>query len=114
MEVLRELSRLGNNGGSIPRQIENEVQQIVVVARQIAFQFGIHSAQLQMYWPGHGERVLIGPECHDCEDGDSDKGKRLVVDLVVVPSLQKIGDGWADMTTKRAIVPCEIYPYLDA
>jgi hypothetical protein len=105
--VLVEVSRLS---GSSPRAEIEEVQQIALQARDLALQFGLHSARLQLYMPEHGVEVQIGEDVHDCEDGDCDRGAKHYVDLVTLPGLQKIGDGRSDMHSKRTLVPCEIYP----
>ena len=83
---------------------------MVTLAREIALQFGIHSAQLLLCVPQRGEQIQIGEEFHDCEDGDCYKGTVYAVDQLIVPGLQKIGDGRSDMSSKRIITPCEIYP----
>lgn len=105
--VLSEVSQL--SGSSRPSQLE-EVQQITYEARNLALQFGLHSARLQLNMPERGEQVQIGADVHDCEDGDCDMGSRFLVDLVTLPGLQKFGDGKVDMSLKRTLVPCEIYP----
>ena len=90
--------------------MEDEIRQMTNLACEIALQFGVHSAQLRLSAPNRGEQVQIGEEFHDCEDGDSHKGSVYGVDLVIVPGLQKIGDGRSDMSSKWTIVPCEFYP----
>lgn len=105
--VLLGVSKLS---GSSPRSEMEEVQQIVHHARDLALQFGVHTAQLQLHMPEHGAEVQIGDEVHDCEDGDCDRGAKHFVDLVTLPGLQKLGDGRSDMQSKRILVPCEIYP----
>ncbi|KAH0537285.1 hypothetical protein FGG08_005910 [Glutinoglossum americanum] len=108
MGVLSEVSKLSNS--MVGREIEDEIHQMANLSLEIALQFGVHSAQLRLSAPSRGEQIMIGEEFHDCEDGDSSKGSAYVVDLVIVPGLQKVGDGRSDMTSKRTIVPCEIYP----
>src|SRR5271154_7080687 len=108
MGILSEVSKLSNS--SVRSEVEDEIRQMVNLAREIALQFGVHSAQLRLLIPNRGELVQIGEEFHDCEDGDCHRGSIYGVDLVIVPGLQKIGDGRSDMSSKRTIVPCEFYP----
>jgi hypothetical protein len=108
MSLLSEVSKLSNS--SIRSEVEDEIRQMTNLAREIALQFGIHSAQLRLSIPNRGEQVQIGEDFHDCIDGDSHRGSIFGVDLVIVPGLQKIGDGRSDMSSKRTIVPCEFYP----
>jgi len=105
--VLNEVTR---SSGATPGGEVEEVQQIALQARDLALQFGLHPAQLQLYKPKHGDEVQIGEEVHNCEDGDCDRGAKHLVGLVTLPGLQKIGDGRADIQSKRTLVPCEIYP----
>ena len=83
---------------------------MVALGRDIALQFGIQPAQMQLVIPGHGEKIKIGERYHDCEDADSFKGKTQSVDIVTAPGLQKVGDGRSELGSQRAMVPCEIYP----
>lgn len=108
MAIFSEVSKLSNS--SVRSEAEDEIRHMANLAREIALQFGVHSAQLRLSVPNHGEQVQIGEEFHDCEDGDCHKGSIYGVDLVIVPGLQKIGDGRSDMSSKRTIVPCEFYP----
>lgn len=108
MTLLVQISSLSNS--DLPSDIEKDVYKIAMLAAEIGLQFGIHPAQLVLKIPVRGEQVQIGPEVHDCEDGDRNAGSRFPVDLVVVPGLQKVGDGRADLASMRVIVPCEIYP----
>ncbi|KAI9786204.1 MAG: hypothetical protein M1839_007614 [Geoglossum umbratile] len=108
MGVLSEVARLSNS--TVKSEVEDDIRRMANLSLEIALQFGVHSAKLRLSGASRGEQVVIGEEFHDCEDGDYNKGSPFVVDLVVVPSLQKIGDGRLDMTSKRTIVPCEIYP----
>jgi hypothetical protein len=93
-------------------EVEDKIPQIANLAREIALQFGVQTAQLRLSVPTYGEEIQIGEEFHDCEDGDRYRGSVCAVDLVIVPGLQKIGDGQSDMTSNRIIVPCEIYSHL--
>lgn len=96
--------------GSLRADAEDEIRQITYMAREIALQFGIHPAHLQLVVPARGETIEIGKDYHDCCDADFHKGRTYQVDLVTAPGLQKIGDGRSDLTSKWTIVPCEIYP----
>ncbi len=108
LSVLSEVAGLSH--ASVRPDTQEQVRQMVLLGRDIALQFGIQTAQLQLVVPNHGEQIRIGESFHDCEDGDSFKGKAHDVDLVTAPGLQKLGDGRADMHSRRAMVPCEIYP----
>lgn len=108
LSVLNEVAKFSNN--SLQNETEREVGLMVNLARDIALQFGINPAQLRVVVPRYGDRVQIGEEYHDCEDGDCSSDSFFTVDLLVVPGLQKIGDGRSEMISKRVIVPCEIYP----
>lgn len=110
MGVLSEVSRLSNS--LVPSEVEDKIPQIANLAREISLQFGVQTAQLRLSLPTCGEEIPIGEEFHDCEDGDRYRGSVCAADLVIVPGLQKIGDGRSDMTSKRIIVPCEIYSHL--
>ena len=99
-------------GSSVSREIEEQVQKLTAISFEIALQFGIHAARLQLHRPNHGDLICIGEDYTDCEDGNSHKGSSVPVDLVVVPGFQKFGDGRADTTVKRSLAPCEFYPQL--
>jgi hypothetical protein len=90
--------------------MEDDIQKMVQLGREIALQFGIHPAQLRLLVPSRGEQIQIGESYHDCEDGDAYKGSVYGVQLVTAPGLQMIGDGRSDMSSSRTMVPCEIYP----
>jgi hypothetical protein len=105
--VLGEVSKLS---GSSPRSGIEEVHQISLQARDLALQFGLHSARLQLYMPDLETEIQIGEEVYDCEDADCDRGAKHFVALVTLPGLQKVGDGRTDFQSKRTLVPCEIYP----
>ena len=110
MGVLSEVSKLSNK--KVSDEVEDEVREMANLCLEIALQFGIHSAELRLSVPERGEQITIGEEFQDCQDGDRYKGIVHAVDLVIVPGLQKIGDGRSDMTTKYIVVPCGIYPEL--
>jgi hypothetical protein len=96
---------LQTSGHSPPAGMNEKVQQIAREAQHLAMQFGLNAAQLRFHVPSPREEVRIGSEVHDCEDGDSDRGAKLIVDLVTLPGLQIIGNVYT-----RTLVPCEIYP----
>lgn len=106
--VLSEVSRLSNS--LVPSYVEAEIHKMADLAREIALQFGVHTAQLRLAVPHHGAQIRIGEEFYDCEDGDSERGTVYQVDLVIFPGLERIGDGRSDMSSKQIITPCEIYP----
>lgn len=90
--------------------LDEQVRRIALDSQELAMQFGLHAARLQLLMPAQGDEVRIGSEVYDCEDGDCDRGAKHVVDLVTLPGLQVIGDGRSDHVFKRTLVPCEIYP----
>lgn len=106
--ILSEVASLSN--ATVRSEIQDQIRQMVTLGRDIALQFGIQPAQMQLIIPKHGETIMIGEKFHDCEDGDSFKGKTHSVDLVTAPGLQKIGNGRSDLSSQRHMVPCEIYP----
>ena len=105
---LSDLSGLPSS--KVTGEMEEQIHTITKLALEIALQFGINPAQLRLSIPNRGEEVRIGGEYHHCENAALDAGSVCVVDLVILPGLLKIGDGRSNMTSKRAIVPCEIYP----
>lgn len=107
--VLSEVSQLSNS--LVRSEVEDQIRQLVNLAREVALQFGVQTAQLRLSVPNRGKEIQIGEEFHDCEDGDRYRGSVCAVDLVIVPGLQKIGDGRSDMSSKQIIVPCEIYSH---
>jgi hypothetical protein len=109
MAFLSEVAQLSNN--TISSEVEDHIHQLVNIAGEIALQFGVQTAQWRLFFPNCGEKIQIGEEFQDCEDGDCYRGSICMADLVVVPGLQKIGDGRSDMTSKRIIVPCEFYSH---
>lgn len=108
MTTLRQIATLA--GATINERLEQEIVQVTNGVSELAFQFGVHPAHLEMKVPFPGDRVQIGPEYHECDNGDNARGTTVGVDLMVFPGLQKIGDGRSDMVSRRIIVPCEIYP----
>jgi hypothetical protein len=88
---------------------KDDIREAALIAREIAMQFGVNPANLQLLRPEQGEEVEIGTEFHDCYDGDTHAGRRYIVDLVTLPGLQKIGDGRSDRTSVRTIVPCDVF-----
>ncbi|KAF2671474.1 hypothetical protein BT63DRAFT_477946 [Microthyrium microscopicum] len=112
-KIMRFLSGVVQlSGGNLRETLREEVDHITALAFQIALQFGIHPARLQLIIPQPDQSVQIGDEYQDCEDGNTNKGSIVTVDLVVLPGLEKVGDGRLDLNSKRAIVPCEVYPVL--
>jgi hypothetical protein len=111
MSVLSEVASLSSS--TVRSEIEDQVRQMVSLGRDIALQFGIQPACLQLVIPAHAEEIKIGERFHDCEDGDSGERKTCSVDIVTAPGLQKVGDGRSDMDVQRPMVPCEIYPIED-
>lgn len=99
------------SGNFMRSEIEVEVREMVQITLEIALQFGVQPAQLQLYKSELGDLVTMGEDFQDCEDADMQKGVQYFVDLVVSPGLHKIGDGGrSTKIATRTIVPCEIYP----
>ena len=109
--VIRILSEVSSMSNSFPSsETKDHIRQMANLGRDMALQFGLHPAQLRLLFPSRGERIQIGEEFHDCEDGDCNRGVWYKVDLVTTPGLRKIGGGRSDMNSEKIIVPCEIYP----
>jgi hypothetical protein len=87
-----------------------EIRQTVKLAREIALQFGIHPATLQLYFQGRNDTIEIGTEFYDCNSGTMNAGEERTIDIATCPGLRKIGDGKLDMESVLTIVPCEIIP----
>lgn len=109
MALLREVCTLSNS--LMREEIPGEVNRLATLAREFGLQFGVHNAQLRLLVPNIGQQIQIGNEFRDVIDGDLSRGSSCMVDLVVVPGLQRIGDGRSDMATKRVIIPCEFYTH---
>lgn len=109
-DILTEVSRRSGKGSILPSHFNERVNEIASAARDFGLQFGVHSAHLRLFSPQGGDHMVIGEECFHCADADNDAGESCVVDTVIVPSLQRIGDGWADDSTKNSITPCYIHP----
>jgi len=108
-ELLQEVSQAARSDSLVPLYNENgEIEQLVTIAAEIAFQFGIHQSQLKLIIPDHGQTVVIGDEFHHCRDADLHKGESKVVELVTLPGLVKAGDYKSKML-EYTFVPCEIY-----
>jgi hypothetical protein len=82
---------------------------IAETAAEVAFQFGIQPATLQLSIPHSHQQVVIGDEYHDCIDADSFRGAGTDVELVVSPGVIRLGDGRANMNSRISLVPCQIY-----
>jgi len=109
INVILAVSRLS---GSSPRDdLAGEVRQVTELAQDLALQFGLHPAQLQLLMPRSMDEVQIGADFHDCENGDCERGTRCLVDIVTLPGLRKVGDGRSESESKNTLVPCEVYPY---
>lgn len=108
LRYLSGIAELSNN--HVSSKVEEEVWQIARLVQDIALQFGVNPARLELCMPARGDRVRIGDTFRDYENGDLDRGSTLVVDLLIMPGFQKIGDGRKDLNTRRTIVPCDIYP----
>ncbi|KAI0127154.1 hypothetical protein BJ170DRAFT_624443 [Xylariales sp. AK1849] len=109
--ILAYLSAIaGRSSSYVSIKVKEDVQQLVNLAREIAMQFGVNTSRLEVCVPNRGDKLQIGDVYQDCENGDGDRGQVLRLDLLVVPGIQKIGDGRKDPTAQSTIVPCEFYP----
>jgi hypothetical protein len=109
MSILFEASTV--SGKTLQSDIEQQVRQIVDLVKDVALQFGLHSAHLRLLYPDHGEEIRIGEEYHDCVDDDMSTGETFSVDLVTLPGLQRVGDGRSDVQAKRTLIACDVYPF---
>ncbi|KAF2395574.1 hypothetical protein EJ06DRAFT_585829 [Trichodelitschia bisporula] len=100
--------------GKLWETAEREIRQIVRLVGEIALQFGMQSAHLELFEPKFKDEIKIGDDFEDCENKDMDRGMKFEVHLVTLPGLRKIGDGRTDMRTPRTIVACGIYPLREA
>lgn len=106
-EILSVLGEVCPNG--IDEEIEAKVDELVKLAAELALEFGSQRAILGLQAPARGEKVTIGSEYVDCQDGDHNRGKTEEVELLVSPKFYRIGDGRDDMKTENVIFPGEIY-----
>jgi hypothetical protein len=111
LAILQEVSSLSN--AMLRPDIKSDVSRIAKMAAAIAIQFGVHPARLELLEASRGENIKIGSDFHDCEDGDIEKGASYQIDMIVAPGLRKVGNGRADLTVRRTVIPCEIYPLED-
>ncbi|MCJ1312953.1 hypothetical protein MMC25_006629 [Agyrium rufum] len=107
-DLWTEIAQL--SGQTTPAGIKTEIRSMVQLARDMAVQFGVHPAQLRLFSANPGDQVELGQDYRHYQNGDRDAGSLVIVDLVLVPGLQRIGDGFRSMDTKWTIEPCEIVP----
>jgi hypothetical protein len=110
-DLLSQVAAMSNNIVQPDKKIS--IESIVDLSSEIGLQFGLNLAPLQLICPSRKDGIEIGREIQDCEDGDSKKGSRCVVDLVVFPGIQVLSSGPSDSTSKRTITACQIYPVLE-
>ncbi|KAK3311886.1 hypothetical protein B0H66DRAFT_571190 [Apodospora peruviana] len=90
-------------------ELQDDIRNMVQLSFEIALQFGVNQANLNLLTTIAGETVVIGNDFHDCEDAEANRGTRTRVDFMVSPGLQRIGDGRQEMARKNTVVPCEIF-----
>ncbi|KAK4209511.1 hypothetical protein QBC37DRAFT_430352 [Rhypophila decipiens] len=110
-EILGLLNEATN--GQVGKEIEEKVDEVTFLASALALEIGVHRAYLGLRFPRQGEKVAIGRDFVDCEDGDPARGLSDEVELVVCPQFVKVGDGRNDLTTSKSIFRGEIYPVRD-
>ena len=93
----------------VPPAVEEELPRIVRVAAELALEIGVQRALVSVVKPMGGEEVVIGDEFHDCLHGDSMKGQKFKVELLVSPGLLKIGDGRGNTSVRKSLVPAELF-----
>ena len=106
MAFLSELSAISSV--NLYHELEGEVKTMARLSWQIGVQCGVNQAGLLLLTASTGDTVVIGPEYHDCEDGDE---YRIAthVDFVVSPGLVRVGDGRGEMNERFPVVACEIF-----
>ncbi|KAB5583522.1 hypothetical protein GE09DRAFT_1212105 [Coniochaeta sp. 2T2.1] len=107
-DILAVLNEVAN--GVVHSELQDSVPEIARLAGELALEFGAQRSQLGLAFPLRGDNIQIGEQYVDCIDGDGGKGSYVAVDLVVCPSMFRVGDGRADMQSGRTIFPGEIYP----
>ena len=101
------LSDISSSG--LGMEAQAMVRKIARLTSELALQFGVQPSHLSLSLPARKQLVEIGKEFHDCIDGDINRGDRVLVDLVVSPGLNRVGDGKGS-TERRALMPCEVFP----
>ncbi|EPE07985.1 interaptin [Ophiostoma piceae UAMH 11346] len=114
-KIRQLLDRITNNN-TRPDALE-AVPTIVNLAAELGLECGVQRAQIWLLIPKPNEIVTVGAEYADClgagsGDGDGDGGRDVKVDLVVSPGIVRIGDGRRDMAVRKALVPCEVFPFM--
>ncbi|OIW27591.1 hypothetical protein CONLIGDRAFT_716048 [Coniochaeta ligniaria NRRL 30616] len=107
-DILGVLNEVAN--GVVHSELQDSVPEIARLAGELALEFGSQRSQLGLALPVRGDNIQIGEQFVDCIDGEGGKGSYVAVELVVCPSMFRVGDGRADLQSRRAIFPGEIYP----
>ena len=105
VDVLSQLAGQPLDGETI-----KSVQLVSRLAAEMGLQIGVQPSKVFFVCPERHRVVEIGKQYHHCMDGDADKGRRVAVDLVVVPGLVRVGDGKRNLEVQVLLSPCEIYP----
>jgi hypothetical protein len=107
-DILGVLDEVAN--GVVHGELQDSVPEIARLAGELALEFGAQRSQLGLMLPVRGDNIQIGEQFVDCIDGDGGKGAYIAVELVVCPSMFRVGDGRSDLQSGRTIFPGEIYP----
>ncbi|KAK5653399.1 hypothetical protein OQA88_8884 [Cercophora sp. LCS_1] len=99
---------------SVYPELEEEITSAARISFEIALQFGVNQAALALLTSSTGQAVVIGPEFHDCEDGEENRGMRTRVAVMISPGLVRVGDGRSEMAKRHVVFPCEIFSSDDA
>jgi hypothetical protein len=87
-----------------------EVGKVAELSAGLAVELGAQRAQLNVFSPGRGTRIVIGKEFRTSRDGNQYvTGAEILVDLVVCPSLCRIGNGQDDLKSVHVICQGEVY-----
>jgi hypothetical protein len=107
-DILGVLNEVAN--GVVHGELQDSVPEITRLAGELALEFGAQRSQLGLMLPIRGDNIQLGEQFVDCVDGEAAKGSYVAVELVVCPSMFRIGDGRSDLQSGRTIFPGEIYP----
>ena len=97
-------------GAPLRSQELGQLKKAVTLAAQLGLQFGVHTGKLEFTWPEPGTRVVIGKEFMDEREGAMGSGRSVLVDLVVEPGLNRLGNGRGSVQEMVSLLPCQLVP----